>query len=358
MTSAEELVTPFNRLALADDPSASATPAFSSEETGSSMVDPGTLPSLSLRRVALNHFLTSCGKDISIPTLGRNMKPFIDLSKAAKNTYVQRATTTIVSTLEVIAPSDPTALWQSVQTTRSVDKAFGLNASPAEQKYLEALAESYHQAETWDAKRQILAVMADLASFKQMQMFFPTLSEYKFKVARLHILLHGRGAPVPRNRSPRMRVNERALDHFLTFITSSHIIQDLPFGEKHLKLSCGTIIETPNVIRSIIPSRIVEQYLSHCKEEGVTPMSKSTMLRILDACKATVRKSLQGLDYIAAEGAKAFDDLVDVVNKLEGVKGVEWSSDSKHMLKKGKQYLKSDYKVNIRRGALLHPHLL
>ena len=26
-------------------------------------------------------------------------------------------------------------------------------------------------------------------------------------------------------------------------------------------------------------------------------MSKSTMLRILDACKATVRKYLQGLDY-------------------------------------------------------------
>ena len=126
---------------------------------------------------------------------------------------------------------------------------------------LKPLAESYHQAETWHAKRQILAVMVDLASFKLMQMFIPTLLEYKFKVARLHIPLHGRGAPVPRNRSPRMRVNERVLGHFLTFITSSHIIQDLPFGEKHLKLSCGTIIETPNVIRSIIPSRIIEQYL-------------------------------------------------------------------------------------------------
>ena len=51
------------------------------------------------------------------------MKPFIDLSKAAKNTYVQRATTNIVSTLEVIAPSDPTVLWQSVQTTK-----IGLNS--------------------------------------------------------------------------------------------------------------------------------------------------------------------------------------------------------------------------------------
>ena len=84
-----------------------------------------------------------------------------------------------MSTLEVIAPSDPTALWQFVRTRRSVYKAIGLNASPAEQKYLKALAESYHREEMWDAKRLILAVMADLASFKQTQMFIPTVLEYK-----------------------------------------------------------------------------------------------------------------------------------------------------------------------------------
>ena len=33
------------------------------------------------------------------------------------------------------------------------------------------------------------------------------------------------------------------------------------------------------------------------------------MTRILSECSASVRKSLQGLDYFAAEGARAFDDL-------------------------------------------------
>ena len=40
------------------------------------------------------------------------------------------------------------------------------------------------------------------------------------------------------------------------------------------------------------------------------------MLRILAKCKASVRKSLQGLDYFAAEGARAFEDLESLVHQL------------------------------------------
>ena len=32
------------------------------------------------------------------------------------------------------------------------------------------------------------------------------------------------------------------------------------------------------------------------------------MQRVLSACAATVRKYLQGLDYMAADGVKGFDD--------------------------------------------------
>jgi len=39
------------------------------------------------------------------------------------------------------------------------------------------------------------------------------------------------------------------------------------------------------------------------------------MLRILSECTASVRKSLQGSDYIAAEGAKSFDDLSLLINQ-------------------------------------------
>ena len=59
----------------------------------------------------------------------------------------------------------------------------------------------------------------------------------------------------------------------------------------------------------MIPDRLVKQYQAYCEETKFTPFSSATMLRVLSACSATVRKSLQGLDYIAADGAKGFEDL-------------------------------------------------
>ena len=70
------------------------------------------------------------------------------------------------------------------------------------------------------------------------------------------------------------------------------------------------------MIRNMIPQRIVKQYMQYCYGTNFKPFSPSTMLRILCCCSATVRKSLQGLDYIAAEGAKGFDDLHRILDRL------------------------------------------
>ena len=43
----------------------------------------------------------------------------------------------------------------------------------------------------------------------------------------MHILKYGRGAAVPLTKSPRMRISENQLDHFLTFITSSHVVRSV-----------------------------------------------------------------------------------------------------------------------------------
>ena len=113
-----------------------------------------------------------------------------------------------------------------------------------------------------------------------------------------------------------MRVDENQLDHFLTFITSPHVVQDLPFGLRKLQLSNGQVIETPNVIRTMIKEQTIKQYTQFCEQTNFKPFSYSTMHRILTSCTASVRKSLQGLDYISAEGGTAFDELSAVVDKL------------------------------------------
>ena len=68
------------------------------------------------------------------------------------------------------------------------------------------------------------------------------------------------------------------------------------------------------------------------------------MLRVLSSWAATVRKSLQGLDYIAADGGKAFDELIEMVLKLSNDDKV-WVSRLQKALKEAKQYIKGDYKV-------------
>ena len=62
-------------------------------------------------------------------------------------------------------------------------------------------------------------------------------------------LRHGSPAPLVENR--RMKVSPEKLYHFLTSITSQYVMQDLPFGEKTLKLSSNPEIKVPNVLRTM-----------------------------------------------------------------------------------------------------------
>ena len=191
--------------------------------------------------------------------------------------------------------------------------------------------------------------MADKVSFKDLRRWLPNLTRFRFNIARHHLLLHGRGSSVPTVKSTRMYIAPEKLDHFLAFITSTHILQDLPFGEKTLKLSSGSEIKVPNVVRSIIPEHIVLQYVSYCRDTGFTPMSRSTLCKVLKVCSASTRKSLQGLDYVSAAGAKAFKYLEEVIEKIgdDYGKGLTWAKQQKEKLQIAKRYLKGDYKVTF-----------
>ena len=190
---------------------------------------------------------------------------------------MSKAKSVIVSGLNVIAPGDAGYLWEAVKKSGSVEKVLGIGERQEDRKYLKALAESYQNASTWETRRQILSIMADLITFKRILNYIPGITEYRFKMARQHSLQYGRGALPARAKSPRMRVENKQLDHFLTYITSPHVIQDLPFGQRYLRLSSGKILETPNVIRAMIPNRLVKQYQAYCEETNFTPFSPTTM---------------------------------------------------------------------------------
>lgn len=141
-----------------------------------------------------------------------------------------------------------------------VEKKLGRPDSLDDHKYLTALSEAYHNATTWASRRQILSVISDIIGFRDISRYIPDISQYRITAARKHSLLYGRGAAVPQVKQTRFRITDTQLDHFLSFITSPHIVQDLRFGQRNLKLSTGETVQTPNVIRVMIPERIIEQY--------------------------------------------------------------------------------------------------
>ena len=95
----------------------------------------------------------------------------------------------------------------------------------------------------------------------------------------------------------------------------------------------------------MIPQQVPE-YTAFCQETGFVPYCKRRMLRVLSECSASVRKSLQGLDNYAAEGACAFDNLAGIVENISA--NAEFGSRKAEVLdalKAGKLYLKGEHKV-------------
>ena len=239
-------------------------------------------------RGKLNEFLLSC----KLEPLG---KPWMSWSGSTERTRLRQTkrTTEIVSAvLKTVSPENAGNLWQNLTSSSVMNEALGVDKiSPSEQSYLQALVEAYHNTSSWDTRRQVLSVMTGVASFNNISQYIPGLTRYRFTMAKLHQLQLGRGAQVLQQPTARIRMDLSQLDHFLGFITSPHLVQDLPFGQKHFKLSSRELIEVPNVICQMIPQRVVQQYKQYCMESNFKPFSESTMLRVLSECSASARKS-------------------------------------------------------------------
>ncbi|XP_071947533.1 uncharacterized protein [Antedon mediterranea] len=290
-------------------------------------------------REKLNAFLNS--RDVS-PIRYPLSAPLEQVSDRTKRFHMRKACQVVSMCLEEIAPGQSTTLLEGLSSDKTTEADERTDSS-----LLDALSECYLHTNHWSTRRQILSIMVDKVTFKELQKWIPNLTRYRFNVAKHHLLLHGRGSVIQPLKNTRVCVQPGKIDHFVTFITSSQVIQDLPFGEKTLKLSTDRVIKIPNVVRNLIPEQCILQYESYCQEKNFQPMSRSILRRVLSVCSASVRKSLQGLDYISANGGKAFDDLENIVDKLGDCyeMGLTWAKQTNQKLKDAKRYLKGDYKV-------------
>ena len=184
--------------------------------------------------------------------------------------------------------------------------------------------------------------MGDLTTFKRIQTYVPGLTEYRFKMARRHSLQYRRGAELSRTRNLRTRVQSKQLDHFFNLDNECAC---------HPRSPIGAATPPPLLCED---TRNSECHQDHDSEQaskaiqtGLNGGNKFSsiqpkLLRVLSACAAAVRKSLQGLDYVTADSAKGFEDTCVMVENLKE-KGLdrETAKGWDVALKEGKQYLKA-----------------
>ena len=140
------------------------------------------------------------------------------------------------------------------------------------------------------------------------------------------------------------------VDHFVEFADRPHFYQDVAYGNKILKLDSGEKIQMPNVVRTVTRSTMINQYFEFCKEGQFESLSRSTLFKILEVREASQRKSLQGLDNIAADGAAGFQTVAKIIDDLEkGGGNKQWCNNAKRRLRDSKQYLKTEYPVHCKR---------
>ena len=245
-----------------------------------------------------------------------------DISNTQQRYYIRKASEAITTTLSVIFPGQENEIWSALRQTQILLENQNSGGS-SKVKYfdqnsgvIDALVKAHNEAESWQTKRQILSLFANDFSRVELQQMIPGLSKWRIDQARQHVIHTGQGQPVPEQPIFRTRIDPAKVDHFLDFIARPDILQDVAFGTKKLKLDSGEHIIIPAVIRTLIPSRVIEQYAAYCKQESFKPAGDRSLSRILDVCSASKQKSLQGLDNVTSAGAQAFENLVDVVQAL------------------------------------------
>ncbi|XP_078349911.1 uncharacterized protein LOC144634762 isoform X2 [Oculina patagonica] len=269
-------------------------------------------------------------------------QPISDVAVSTRP-YIKRKSKEVVeTTLECIAPGQSAELLALLTTTPTT-----MESNP-ESKVMETLISLYEGATSWYTKRTILSIFVLHYTKTQLKAMVPGLTTWRIDQARKHAAFVGEGVSEEREPVIRYRLVGEKVDHFLDFISSPHYLQDVAYGTRKLKLSTGESIEIPDLVRTVISSRMVKVYQSYCREVDFNPLGRSTLFSILKICAASQKKSLAGLDNVTSEGASAFENLEEIVQKMASLgASLQWVDDVKQRLRTAKRYLKADYKLHV-----------
>ena len=302
------------------------------------------------KRLLLNEAIASISDGKVSPIESVLKSPWQNISRTQKSYYIRKVRQAFQAVLSTVAPEQENEVLKEVlkqcvdaEPENDVDKD-----NIVDEKELSILLAAFNEAESRQTRLKILSLFAKHFTKKELREMVPGLSNWLIDQARRHAVKEGPGKPVTSTPIKRTRLDPAKTNHFVNFLSRPNFLQDVAFGTRTLKLDTGEQITIPNVIRTMVPSRIIKQYVSFCQDTGFKPASERALFRIIEVCATSTQKSLQGLDYFSTEGAQAFDTLVNAVSVLEenGASFV-WAKKIKNALRDCKRYLKTDYKSHV-----------
>lgn len=234
-------------------------------------------PQVQHRLHFLNNFLRNSADGRVSPIRSQLCTDVLNLSPSSSRYYKRKAVQAVETVLEAIAPQRSTWLFNRVVERYSS----GRDGNRPDNQLLGRLVKLYEEANSWYTRQQILSIFVCDHSRSELLTLIPGLTKWRIDEARKHAFLNEPGQQIEPPQIKRSRMHPAKVDHFLDFVSSPSFLQDVAYGTKKLKLSDGDTLEIPNVVRTVIASRLVQLYTSYCSETGFQPLGRSTLFNIL-----------------------------------------------------------------------------
>jgi hypothetical protein len=205
---------------------------------------------------------------------------------------------------------------------------------------------------------QLLSLIDDQFSKKTIMSVMPHVTEFQLRTARLHAKNNGVGTLFVKQEIFREKINPLRLDHFLEYIVGEDFLHDVSYGTRILKTTVGNIV-VPDVMRMTSNTNLINLYHENCRDQSMTPLSKTTCFKILNKCSASFRKSMKGLDSMKVDGLNSFDKLEEIVKTLDSLGlNKEKSLNLSRLIVSCCNYLKFKFRKNLKISSFCADHCI
>ena len=158
-------------------------------------------------------------------------------------------------------------------------------------EHIQNYLKMYNESDSM-GKLVILSMLDHSNLTKQRIMEIFNCSKYRIDLAR-HFHASSKGLVIPeKGIISRNRLDLNKCEHFLEWIFMSGLLQDVAYGVSSVKYDSGEVQKVANAILTTKYSHTIAFYKEICRESQYTPLSDSSLWRILHAIKPSQRKSL------------------------------------------------------------------